>query len=183
MPPRPTPPRPAPTPPVPSPATEPSQSTQPNPTKNAAPDSRSLLNTLDKLRSLRQQNQAPTARYSPPRSGAPVVGGSVHGTDNTSLNAVQRGAIGEQVRECWTRDAGALGADTFSVHLIVTTDEQGVARLATIAPGDPAAALGSPLHAFGERAVRAVLSPRCSALPLPETMKGQVHRFDFIFKP
>jgi neural Wiskott-Aldrich syndrome protein len=146
-------------------------------------DSRSLLNTLEKLRSLHPQNQAPTARYSPPRSGAPLVGGSVHGTDNTSLNAVQRGAIGDKVRECWSRDAGALHADTFTVHLIVTTDEQGVARLATIAPGDPAAPLGSPLHAFAERAVRAVLAPQCSALPLPETMRGQIHRFDFIFKP
>src|SRR5438874_450494 len=77
--------------------TPPSQSTQPNPAKTPAPDSRALLNTLDRLRSLRQSNDAPTARYSPPASGAPVTGGSVHGTDNTSLNAVQRGAIGEKV--------------------------------------------------------------------------------------
>ncbi len=148
-----------------------------------APDSRSLLNTLERLRSLRQQTEAPTARYNPPRSGAPVQGGSVHGTDNTSLSAVQRGAIGDKVRDCWTRDAGALHADTFSVHLIVTTDASGVARQAEIAPGDPAAASGSPLHAFGERAVRAVLAAQCSALPLPSGMLGSIHRFDFIFKP
>jgi hypothetical protein len=161
----------------------PSQSTQPNPTKSAVPDSRALENTLEKLRSLHQDNRAPTARYSPPPSGAPAVGGSIHGTDNTSLNAVQRDAIGYQVRECWTRDAGALGAETFSVHLIVTTDAEGVARQAFIAPGDPAAPPGSPLHAFAERAVRAVLSPQCSALPLPPSMHGAIHHFDFIFKP
>jgi neural Wiskott-Aldrich syndrome protein len=152
-------------------------------TKNPVPDSRALLNTLDKLRSLHQQDRAPTARYNPPASGAPAVGGSLRGTDNTSLNAVQRGAIGEQVRECWTRDAGALGAEGFTVHLIVTTDEQGVARQAAIAASDPAAPLGSPLHAFGERAVRAVLSPRCSALPLPDSLRGRIHRFDFVLKP
>ncbi len=108
----------------------------------------------------------------------------MHGTDNTSLYAVQRGAIGEKVRECWTRDAGALHAETFSVHLIVTTDATGVARQAEIAPGDPAAAFGSPLHAFAERAVRAVLAAQCSALPLPSRHAGRRStRFDFIFKP
>ncbi len=107
----------------------------------------------------------------------------MHGTDNTSLNAVQRGAIGEKVRDCWTRDAGALHAETFRVHLVVTTDASGVARQAEIAPGDPAASPGSPLHAFGERAVRAVLAAQCSALPLPPGMMGQTHRFDFIFRP
>lgn len=176
---------PAPTPPVPSPPkpTPPSQSSQAHPTPNPAPDSRSLLNTLDKLRSLRPQTEAPTARYSPPRSGAPEQGGSVHGTDNTSLSSVQRGAIGEKVRDCWTRDAGALHAETFQVHLIVTTDSAGVAREAQIAPGDPAAPLGNPLHAFAERARRAVLAAQCSALPLPPTMLGQTHTFDFIFRP
>jgi hypothetical protein len=132
---------------------------------------------------LRQQTEAPTARYSPPASGAPVLGGSIHGTDNTSLNAVQRGAIGDKVRECWTRDAGAKNADAFSVHLVVTTDANGVAREAQIAPGDPAATPDNPLHAFAERAVRAVLAAQCSALPLPPQMLGQIHRFDFIFKP
>ena len=107
----------------------------------------------------------------------------MHGTDNTSLSSVERGAIGEKVRDCWTRDAGALHAETFQVHLVVTTDAQGVARQASIAPGDPAAAFGSPLHAFAERAVRAVLAAQCSALPLPNTMLGQIHTFDFIFKP
>jgi hypothetical protein len=146
-------------------------------------DSRSLENTLDKLRSLRQQDRAPTARYSPPASGAPAIGGSLRGTDNTSLNAVQRGAIGDKVRECWSRDNGALGAETFSAHLVVTTDAEGVARSAIIAPGDPANTPGTPLHAFAEAGVRAVLSARCAALPLPDSMRGQVHRFDFIFKP
>ena len=87
------------------------------------------------------------------------------------------------MRECWTRDAGALNAENFHVQLIVITDEQGVARQATIAPGDPAAPVGSPLHAFAERAVRAVLAPRCSALPLPASLQGQIHRFLFDFKP
>ena len=67
--------------------------------------------------------------------------------------------------------------------MIVTTDDQGVARRADIAPDDPAAPLGSALHAFAERARRAVLSPRCAALPLPASFHGQVHTFDFKFKP
>ena len=186
-PPLPVPPPPLPPPPVPRPVTPtptpPSQSSQPHETKNAAPDSRAAENNLDKLMSIMRQRNAPTARYNPQASGAPVLGGSVHGTDNSSLNAQQRGAIGDKVRECWGTDTGAKDYATFSVHLIVTTDAQGVAHEAVIAPGDPAAPLGSPLHAFGERATHAVLSPRCAALPLPGAMLGQVHRFDFIFKP
>ncbi len=104
----------------------------------------------------------------------------MHGTDNTSLNAVQRGAIGEKVRDCWTRDPGAKDADSFTAHLIVTTDAQGVARQVEI---DPSARPGTPLYAFNERARAAVLAARCSALPLPGSMLGQVHRFEFLFKP
>jgi len=185
-PPPPTPPKPpppTPPPPVPPPPSPPSQTSQPNVTKNPAPDSRSLENTLSKLKSLHPQNQVPIARYSPPQTGAPSQGGSLIGTDNTSLNAQQRGAIGDQVRECWNRDAGALKAETFQVHLIVKTDDQGVAHQADIAPGDPAQPVGSPLHAFAERARRAVLAPRCSNLPLPASMKGRTHVFDFTFKP
>ncbi len=183
----PTPPIPVPPPPVPAPRPVPpapaSQSTQPNPTRNPAPDSRSADNNLDKLMSTMRQQHPPTARYNPAASGAPAQGGSVHGTDNTSLNAAQRGAIGDKVRECWGTDTGAKDYEKFSVHLIVTTDAAGVARQAEVAPGDPAAAFGSPLHAFGQRAAHAVLSPQCAALPLPGAMLGQTHRFDFIFKP
>lgn len=182
-PPPPVKPLPQPPAPAPQPPRPPSQTSQPNAAKSAVPDSRALENTLEKLKSLRPASTAPTARFSPPRSGAPAVGGSLIGTDNTSLNSQQRGAIGEQVRECWTRDSGALGADTFQVHLVVTTDDQGVARGADIAPNDPSSPVGSPLHAFAERARRAVLSPRCANLPLPASMRGSTHRFEFIFKP
>ena len=148
----------------------------------AAPpdDSRSVLNTLERLRSLRQQTDTST---SPTRPRGPELGVSLRGSDNASLSAVQRGAVGEKVRDCWTRDAGVLHADTFQVHLIVTTDATGVARQAEIAPGDPASAFSSPLHALAERAVLAVLAAPCPTLPLPQSMIGQPHRFDFIFKP
>lgn len=116
-----------------------------------------------------QASPAYSGRYLPPAFEAA----------DPQLNAVQRGYIGDHVRECWQADNYATGP--FQVHLIVTTDANGVARQAEIAPGDPAAPLGSPLHAFAERAVRAVLTAQCSALPLPPTMMGQIHRFDFIF--
>ena len=81
----------------------------------AAPpdDSRSVLNTLERLRSLRQQTDTST---SPTRPRGPERGVSLRGSDNASLSAVQRGAVGEKVRDCWTRDAGVLHADTFQVH-------------------------------------------------------------------
>ncbi len=168
-PPLPTPPLPLP--PIPTPVPPagalPSTTSQPNVTKNPAPNS-TVDNTLEKLRALSQQTQPPTARSNPVRGGAPQVGGSPTGDDTAALSADAAGAIGDKVRECWTKDAGALGIDTMSVQLIVTYDEQGVSRDAQIGPADQGR-LGDPrFRAFAERAGRAVLDPRCSNLPHSE---------------
>jgi hypothetical protein len=36
---------------------------------------------------------------------------------------------------------------------------------------------------FAERAIRAVLDPNCSNLPLPQNMLGQTRVFTFRFRP
>jgi neural Wiskott-Aldrich syndrome protein len=38
-------------------------------------------------------------------------------------------------------------------------------------------------RAFAERAVRAVLDPRCADLPLPQSMLGKTDVLTFQFKP
>ena len=179
--PLPVPPLPVPPPPVPV-TTPPTPNAQPNPTKNPAPESRELENTLEKLRAL-VQKQAPKAKYNPAQGGAPNGGGNPNGSDTNALSADARRAIGDQVRECWTRDAGALDADKLRVHMIVQVDGDGVARKADVAPDDLGKMSNPVFRAFAERARRAVLDSRCAKFPLPPNMLGSNHTLDFRFSP
>jgi hypothetical protein len=170
-------------PPPPVPAA-PSSTSQPNPTKNAAPESDALDNTLEKLRALQKQTKPPTARANPAQGGAPKAGGLPNANLTEQLSAEQRGAVGDKVRECWTKDAGALDLEKMQVYLTVTTDAEGVARKAEVADPDRARAETDPrFRAFAERAVRAVLSARCAALPLPKEKLGAVNELTFRFRP
>ena len=173
------PPPPAPPPPGPQSATS-----QPNATKNPAPESDALENTLDKLRSLQKQSQAPKTRYNPQAGGAPNGGGNPTSDDTAALSMSQRGAIGAYVRRCWTTDPGMLDLDKMQVLLTVTTDASGVVRRAVVAPQDTGRVGGDMrLRVFSERAVRAVMDPNCANLPLPQSMLGQVRDFTFLFRP
>ena len=96
----------------------------------------------------------------------------------------KRGAIGDKVRECWTIDSGAEGVQTMSVILKVTTDATGTVRLAQVGAADQGRVYADPVfRAFAERAVRAVLDYRCSALPLPASLEGRPETFTFRFSP
>ncbi|OYV33975.1 MAG: hypothetical protein B7Z80_22505 [Rhodospirillales bacterium 20-64-7] len=140
-----------------------------------------MENTLEKLRQQLAQSQPPKARANPRSGGA--GGGNPAGNDTAALNAEQRGAIGDHVRECWTKDAGALNIDKQRVMLTVTTDATGVARKAVVA-GDDIGRLGDPrFRAFAERAIRAIMDPRCANLPLPHNVLGKVNVLTFRFSP
>lgn len=160
----------------------PSQTSQPNPTKNPAPQSDALNNTLEKLRALEKQ-KPPTARYNPAQGGAPNSGGSPNGNDTSALTAAERGAIGDHVRPCWTSDPGALDLDKMQALLTVTTDASGVVRQASVAPSDQGRLADPRFRAFAERAVRAVMDPTCANLPLPRSMLGKVNVLTFRFSP
>lgn len=183
QPPLPTPPLPVPPPPTPAPSQQ-SATSQPNPTKNPAPQSSALENTLEKLRSLQRQTEPPKTRYNPQSGGAPNGGGNPQSDDTSALTAAQRGAIGDFVRRCWSTDPGMLDLDKMEVMLTVTTDGAGVVRRAMVAPEDVGRVSGNPrLRVFSERAVRAVMDPNCANLPLPPTMLGQTRAFTFRFRP
>ncbi|MBN8899423.1 MAG: hypothetical protein J0H57_00175, partial [Rhodospirillales bacterium] len=138
---------------------------------------------LDKLRALARQSAPPKAQPNPRAGGQPQGGGNPLGNDTAALSAEQRGAIGEHVRECWTKDAGALDIDKQRVLLTVTTDAAGTARQAVVA-GEDVARMGDPrFRAFAERAIRAVLDVRCANLPMPKAMIGKVNVLTFRFTP
>jgi hypothetical protein len=174
---------PLPPPPVPPPPAPPSKTAQPNETKTATPDSKEIQNALDRARALQSQQKPPTAKPNPDASRAPVFGGKIAGDMTGRLSEAQRGAIGERVRECWTKDAGALDIEKRSVQLLVSVDATGTARLAEIGPDDTGK-IGDPgFRAFYERARRAVLDPRCAKLPLPNSELGKDGKLLFRFRP
>src|SRR6185437_9662529 len=123
------------------------------------------------------------ARANPKAGGAPNGGGNPLGNDTAALSAAERGAIGDHVRECWTKDAGALGIDKMRVIMTVTTDASGVVRKAEVS-GEDIGRMGDPrFRAFAERAVRAVMDPHCANLPLPNTLLGKINVLTFRFSP
>lgn len=114
----------------------------------------------------------------------PQPGGVPQSNATAALSAAERGRIGAYVRRCWTYDPGAPGVQKFQVLLDVTTDASGVARIATIAPADRGRVDANPaLRAFADRAVNAVLDPRCANLPLPATLLGAPRHLEFRFTP
>ena len=152
-------------------------------TKNAVPNSSSVENTLEKLRQQLAQTAPPKARPNPQSGGQPNGGGNPLGNDTAALSADQRGAIGDHVRECWTKDAGALDIDKQRVLLTVTTDATGIARKADVS-GDDIGRMSDPrFRAFAERAIRAIMDPRCANLPLPNNVLGKVNVLTFRFSP
>ena len=140
-------------------------------------------NTLEKLRQLSRQTQPPKSRSNPTGGGQPNGGGNPLGNDTAALSAEQRGAIGEHVRECWTKDAGALDIDKQRVLLTVTTDAAGVARKAEVTGPDVGRMSDPRFRAFAERAVRAVMDVHCANLPLPRPLLGKTNVLTFRFTP
>jgi outer membrane biosynthesis protein TonB len=173
-----------PLPPVPQPpAPAQSPTHQQNITKNPAPLSKNVLNTLLKLQALEQQKQPPTAHYNPQQGGAPNGGGSNKSTANSGLSSADRNAIGAHVRPCWNIDADAPGVSTFSVNLLVKTDGSGTVREAVVAPQDQSKLSDPIFNAYANDAINAVMNVTCATLPLPPAMLGSNQTFLFNFTP
>jgi hypothetical protein len=105
-------------------------------------------------------------------------------SDTVALTAGQNGAINAHVQKCWTWDTARPDSVNQSIVLTVTTDAAGNARK-TIITGDdvPRAASDPRFRAFAERAMRAILDPRCANLPLPPNALGRVNVLTFRFTP
>ncbi len=178
-PPRPEPPLPLPPPPVPpppQPATAPGTGQTP-PVRTPQERSTSVLNTLERLRQ-QQQREAPTARANQPQGAPQRGGGAPNGT--AQLTAGEIRGIADQISECWSVDAGAMGLSEIVVELRVDIDANGVirnARAAGSVPADPRA------RAVFERARRALLDDRCATLRIPRDKIATVAASTFRFNP
>ncbi|GBR02645.1 hypothetical protein AOE01nite_19260 [Acetobacter oeni] len=162
----------------------PSHITQPNKAKKTAPDTHSLLETLDSFREDSKQTHAPKAAANPRQGGAPNGGGTPDGDITTSMGTGDQRAIGGEVRRCYTEDTAAKDYASFSAHLIVTVDATGEARIVSFAPDTQARMnADTSYRALAERARAAVLSPTCSKLPIPKNLLGQTRQLKFVFRP
>jgi hypothetical protein len=148
-----------------------------------APNSAALEATLLRLRQMQPQTEPPRARPNPRAGGQPDSGGNPASNDTDALSAAQRGEIGAHVRECWTKDSGALGLDKLSVVLNIVTDASGTTRVANVADEDKGKLSDPVFQAFAERAVRAVMDVHCATLPLPHQMLGHINNLKFRFRP
>jgi outer membrane biosynthesis protein TonB len=176
-------PPPIPLPPMPQPpAPAQSPTHQQNITKNPAPMSKTVLNTLAKLRALQQQTTPPTSAYNPDQGGV-QSSNNAQMTANAGLSSADRNAIGDHVRPCFQIDAGAPGISSFSVFLDVTTDGTGTVRNATVDPQSQGNMSDPIYNAYAQRAIAAVMNYQCATLPLPSYMLGQNHTFLFNFTP
>jgi len=151
--------------------------------KAPVPLSKSVLNTLQYLKTLQPQEKPPTSTYNPDAGGAPDAGGDPNSTSNAMLSAADRDAIGNHVRPCWDIDGGAENIDQLSVLLQVTTDTTGTVRQAVVAPADQDKMTDGTFAAFANRAIDAVMNVQCATLPLPPNMMGSVQTFTFHFSP
>jgi hypothetical protein len=156
-----------------------SETHQPNETRNPAPDTKSLLNTLDKFLTLAKQDKPPKAVVNPsassPRKGPNVTG---------ALNPGQKKAIGDEVRRCYSEDTAAKDYATYYADIEVTVDATGEVREVKLMPDSAGrAAADFAYRAFAERAERAVLDPQCAKLPLPANILGTTAKLSFRFRP
>ncbi|TDG13156.1 hypothetical protein E2C05_30295 [Paracraurococcus ruber] len=141
-------------------------------------DSRSVLNTLERLQASRPSNQPPTGRPSPP-AGTPQSGGGTP-TGTASLSAGEKAGLADKISECWSVDGGGLGVRDVIVELRVEVDGGGVVRNVRAngaPPGDPRA------RAVYEAARRALLDPKCNPLPLPRERLAALRDTVFRFNP
>ena len=158
---------------------------QQNPTKTPAPDTSSLLNTMEKLMADQKQTAPPKHVYNPSRGGAHDAGGQKHGNLTGALSEGQRKTIGDSVRRCYSEDTAAKDYATYSTMMTVTIDATGEVHDVVLSPADQARANSDPaFRAFAERAEHAVQDPVCAHLPLPPNLLGQPSsQLTFRFRP
>jgi outer membrane biosynthesis protein TonB len=154
-------------------------------TKNPAPDTHSLLKTLEQFNQETTKTTPPKYRYNPPRGGAKDAGGQTHGNPNGALTLGQAKTIGAFVKRCFSSEVEAKDLASYSVMLEVVVDQTGEVHEAHLAPeSQPRAAQDPAYLAFSDAAIHAVLDPQCAKLPLPpNVLKQAATTLTFRFRP
>lgn len=173
---------PPPAPPPPNPQAQPTQQAgtgQTPPVQRPQENSRSVENTLERLRQLQAQQRPPAARPNP-QSGRPASGGgSPTGTQPLTQGEIR--GLADQIGECWSVDAGAPNLNEIVVEMRVQLDAQGNVR--NVLPGQGGVPSDPRARAVYESARRALLSPQCNPLRVPADKYRTVMDSTFRFNP
>jgi hypothetical protein len=98
-------------------------------------------------------------------------------TPADAISEDQRGAIADHVRACLFASLGV--PENQRVVFNPTTDANGIARRAEVNRVDIDRMNDPQFRAFADRAVRAVLDPRCAKLPLPASLLGRAAGYNW----
>lgn len=136
------------------------------------------------LKNLDQNRPAPPSpQRQPPRQQA-ALPQPVQSAPNLSdqLSRSEMDAVKDLVRQCWNFPAGAKDAEQLLVDVWVSMNPDGTVREARVV--DAGRMSRDPyFRSAAESALRAVLNPRCSPLPLPREKYNTWKTFIFGFDP
>jgi hypothetical protein len=149
------------------------------PVQRPDPNSRSVENTLERLRQQQAAQQPPTARPTP-QAGRPAAGGGAP-TGAAPLTQGEIRGLADQITECWSVDAGMLGLAEIVVELRVQLDGQGNVR--NVVPGPRGVPTEPRARAVYESARRALLAPQCNPMRVPSDKFRTVMESTFRFNP
>jgi hypothetical protein len=142
-------------------------------------NSRSVENTLERLRAQQAQQQPPTGRPNP-QAGRPAAGGGSP-TGTAPLTQGEIRGLADQITECWAVDAGMLALSDRTVDVQLVLDDRFMVRRVVIVgrngPNDRYA------EAFVESVRRALLSPQCNPLRFPPEKRRAIEESTFRFNP
>ncbi|MCE2965437.1 MAG: energy transducer TonB [Alphaproteobacteria bacterium] len=191
---KPTPPPPAPAKPIEQPKPAPKPEVKPQPVKTPEPPkpapkpeakqtvddfATSILKNVEKTR---PQPTAPAAKQAEqPKQGAVATTGAMAEDLGAKITGSEMDALKQQISRCWNFPAGAKAADELVVTLRVAMNADRTVRTATVidAPKNPSLYW----QAASESALRAIYSPRCTPLKLPEGKFNEWRSFTIRFDP
>jgi hypothetical protein len=144
-----------------SPKVEKSEPKKPEPKKTEASDFQSVLKTVERLR---KSTPAPTPPAETPAPEQPQSLAMVEPASRLTIS--EEDAVRQRIAQCWNIPAGARDAENLVVDIRLVMLPDG--RVAKAEIVDKARMERDPFfRVAAESALRAVLNPKCSPLPLP----------------
>lgn len=139
----------------------------------------SILKNVEKTKP--QPSAAAAKQAEQPKQGAVAATGALAEDLGNKITGSEMDALKQQISRCWNFPAGAKAADELVITLRVAMNADRTVRTATVidTPKNPSLYW----QAASESALRAIYSPRCTPLKLPEGKFSEWRTFTIRFDP
>lgn len=156
------------------------------PAEKAAPQSdmlASVLKNVAKMKPMEAAQQSDVKTEAPPSSQSGTGAGTGVGASlGSRLMITEEDALRRQIEQCWNPPIGARDAQSLVVEVIIDVNQDRTVANADVV--DKLRYASDPFfRAAADSAIRAVRSPKCNPLALPEDKYEQWKRIDFTFDP